>query len=543
MSGDAKLPLDAMPSAAARAGLDTPATPSLEARPRAEARSIEDLVGEASKGRLRVPRFQRGLKWSAGDARLLLDSIYRGYPIGTLLFWQTRAEPAQLTFGSVTVDADARNDAWWVVDGQQRVTSLVRVLLGSAEDEFRLFFDLDEQAFVRDRAPRADADRFIPLTEVIDSERLHAWVGAPLRALSSERKQRAFRLNKRIREYTVPAYIVETSNEDVLRSIFERANSTGKALSQADVFNALHGARGTEEPADFDGVAASLADLRFGEIEDRILYRALLAIHGRDAVGGEVPTDFVDAPQAFQRTARAMRAAIVFVMGHAGIANASLLPYKQPLVVLAKFFDLHPEPSPRSRELLARWLWRGAWSGAHRGDTVSTRTIVDALGPDEDGTVQRLLATIGKAEPKEDADLPSYNFRNARSKLEVLALLSLGPRHLVTGVAIAPGSIDGPEWLVSIDPAHGVRTLAGRLIHPSTPDVLAALARADAVVRRTHAVSVPAHAALLEGDRDAFFRIRGADLHLVVRQFLESRAKWGDNDRPPLRALAVPDEG
>ncbi|HLK40136.1 MAG TPA: DUF262 domain-containing protein [Polyangiaceae bacterium] len=530
-----------MPSAAARSRSDVAGTPSLEARPRAEARTIEDLIDEARKGRLRIPRFQRGLKWQADDARLLLDSIYRGYPIGTLLFWQTKALPAQLSFGTVIVDADARADAWWVVDGQQRVTSLVRVLLGSTEDEFHFWFDLDDEAFVRASRTVDEPDRFLPLTEVLDSERLHAWVGE--RSLSSDRKKAAFRLNKRVREYSVPAYIVETSDEDVLRKIFERTNSTGKALAAADVFNALYGARDAAEPADFEAVLASLKDLQFGEIESQILYRALLAIHDMDAVGGKVPGAFADAPRAFQRSALAMRAAIVFVMGHVGMPNSDLLPYKQPLVALAKFFDRHPEPSARSHELLARWIWRGAWSGAHRGDTVSTRAILDAIDGSEDDTVQRLLASVGKAAPPQEADLPPYNFRNARSKLEVLALLSLGPRHLMTGAGIPASSVNGPDAVAVIDTKDGGRTLANRLVHPPIPEVVRALARAESRIRTSHAVSEPAYAALLAGDRDAFFRIRGDTLREVVRRFLESKAKWGDNDRPPLRALAVVDEG
>jgi len=531
----------AMPPAVARARSDVAGTPSLEARPRAEARSIEDLVGEARKGRLRIPRFQRGLKWEPSDAQALLDSIYRGFPIGTLLFWQTKAEAGQVSFGAVTVDADARSDAWWVVDGQQRLTSLVRVLLGTSEEEFRFWFDLDAEAFVRGSAARADPDRFVPMTEALDSERLLAWVAE--HSLSQDRQRVAFRLSKRIREYSVPIYVVETSNEDVLREVFARSNSTGKRLDLSEVFTALHGARGTQEPADFAAVAVSLADLGFGEIEQPILYRALLAIHGMDAVGGGVPSHFENAPQAYQRTARAMRAAVVFVMGHAGVPNASLLPYRQPLVALAKFFDKHPEPSPRSRELLARWLWRGAWSGAHRGDTVSTRTILDAVGDDEDGTVQGLLSTVGKVEPEWEPELPAYNFRNARSKLELLALLSLGPRHLVSGAPITAASIDGPDAVASIDAAHGARTVAGRLIHPQIPGLVRALARAEAPVRSSHAVSPAAYAALLAGDRDGFFRVRAAELHSMVRHFLESRAKWGDNDRPPLRSLAVTDEG
>ena len=519
---------------------DSVGTPPLEARPKAETRSIEDLVDDARKGRLRIPPFQRALKWQPDDARLLLDSVYRGYPIGTLLFWQTKAEAAQVHFGpTVTIDAGARNDAWWVVDGQQRLNSLVRVLVGSGEDEFRLWFDLDSEEFVRESRTRSDSSRFLPLTEVLDSERLHQWVSEE--GLSADRKRIAFRINKRIREYAVPAYIVETENQEVLRRIFERANNSGKALSPADVFDALYGARGHEDPTDFEAVAAALVDLGFGELEENILYGALLAIHDLDAVGGKVPTSFSNAPQAYKRTALALRSAVVFVMGTVGIGHANLLPYKQPLVALAKFFDRFPQPSARSRELLRRWIWRGAWSGVHRGDTVSTRAILGAIGEDENDTLQRLLATVGKTEPEERGPVP-YNFRNARSKLDVLGLLSLGPRHLVTGAPLPPSSISGPESIAVIASGEGTGTVAGRLIHPPLPKLRSALVRADAALRATHAVSDRAHAALLDGDLEAFLKEREASVKTVVQSFLRLRAKWGDNDRPPLDALLVSDE-
>jgi hypothetical protein len=515
--------------------------PSLEARPKAEARSVEDLVDEARKGRLRVPRFQRGLKWGPDDARLLFDSIYRGYPIGTLLFWQTTAEAEVVRYGPVFVDAAARSDAWWVVDGQQRLTSLVRVLLGVEPDDYSLFFDLDEERFVRASQGKKDPSRYLPLTEVVDSERLHQWVSRE--TLSPERRRTAFRLNKRVREYPVPLYIVETTNEEVLRNIFERTNSSGKALTPADVFDALHGARGADEPADLKATARSLTDLGFGEIEEGILLRSLLAIHGFDPLGGEIPTNFPDAPAAYRRTARAMRAAVIFMTAQVGILHVDLLPYKQPLVALAKFFDLHREPAARSRELLARWIWRGAWSGLHRGDTVSTRATLAAITADEDASVQALLSTIPKAEPLTERELPSYNFRYAQSKLDILALLSLGPRHLKTGTLLAPHSLASAHAVVSIvDGSTLGGTIANRLLHPPIHRLRVALGKADAGIRETHAVSPSAHQALLDGDDERFLAARATEVRRVVQRFLRSRAKWDDNDRPPLSSLRVSDE-
>ena len=59
----------------------------LEAESEATSLSVEDLLKHVRRGKLRVPRFQRGLKWKPDDAARLVESIYEGYPIGTLLLW------------------------------------------------------------------------------------------------------------------------------------------------------------------------------------------------------------------------------------------------------------------------------------------------------------------------------------------------------------------------------------------------------------------------------------------------------------------------
>ena len=76
-------------------------------------------------GRVRIPKFQRPLRWDAKDVLSLLDSVYRGYPIGTLLFWRRPAEADPIVHGTVSIAAPAVTDALWVVDGQQRIISLI----------------------------------------------------------------------------------------------------------------------------------------------------------------------------------------------------------------------------------------------------------------------------------------------------------------------------------------------------------------------------------------------------------------------------------
>src|SRR6185369_3866867 len=91
----------------------------------------------------------------------------------------------------------------------------------------------------------------------------------------------ALDLGKRLREYQTPAYIVE-ADERVMRQIFDRSNSSGKPLKAAEVFDALHGAQSTGSPSSLRELAATLKDLSFGAIEEKLVLRALLAVRRKD---------------------------------------------------------------------------------------------------------------------------------------------------------------------------------------------------------------------------------------------------------------------
>lgn len=171
----------------------------MQGQPRARTFTVEALVAEVLAGRLRIPKFQRPLKWQQRDVLKLLDSIYCGYPIGTLLLWQRPAEADRLVFGSLAIDAPARTDALWVVDGQQRLLALTRALAGSgdAREPFAAYFDLHTQQFIR--PPRdTPTPHQVPLTVALDAERLMEWLLDP--PLPAGERKLGIRLGKRLRE-------------------------------------------------------------------------------------------------------------------------------------------------------------------------------------------------------------------------------------------------------------------------------------------------------------------------------------------------------
>src|SRR3954447_8937668 len=89
--------------------------------------TLNYLVEDIRAGRIGLPDIQRPFVWSSAKIRDLFDSMYRGYPIGTLMFWETGADVGTRRIGS---DRSDMAPQVLVVDGQQRLTSLYAVLTG-----------------------------------------------------------------------------------------------------------------------------------------------------------------------------------------------------------------------------------------------------------------------------------------------------------------------------------------------------------------------------------------------------------------------------
>jgi len=116
----------------------------LDTQPSATTYDLEDLVERAWAGQIRVPHSQRDFRWSSRDVRRLFESIVRGFPIGSLLIWVRKSPAQRIRLGSLEIDAPASDSALWVVDGQQRITSLANALdsAGNQNSPFRVSYNL-----------------------------------------------------------------------------------------------------------------------------------------------------------------------------------------------------------------------------------------------------------------------------------------------------------------------------------------------------------------------------------------------------------------
>jgi hypothetical protein len=512
-------------------------------RLKADAYPLDDLVEQVRDGKVRIPGFQRLFRWSEQDVLKLFDSIAKGYPIGTLLLWQRPADAESVQLGPIQIDAPETSSARWVIDGQQRVTTIAGVLLASddvSDHRFRVFYDLRDQKLKRRGTQPAPA-HWLPLNVVLDTGRLLEWLSDyPDRVEAPEHVEGALQLSKRVREYRVPIYLVEGSDEAALRDVFQRVNRGGKPLRAAEVFDALHGQQGGE-PASLRALSEALELTGFGHIEEAALLRAVLASRGGD-VFRDFENEFssgAEAGEAFRKADRSLRRTITFLQEECGFPLARVAPQAMAIPTLTRFFTLHPDPHPRSLELLRRWVWRIATTPPD-AFTSTLRRAVRAVDDDEHQSVQRLLKSVSRDDVGE-VDLHAPRLNTNAGRLAFSLLWALEPVDLRSSSAVDPGQVADERMLVITDSADAELGLADRLFHPHLEEdesISRLLLQADAAALSSHAIDGAALSAFKESDIDGFIQARAAVLARELKKVWIARAAIGVSDRPPIDALA-----
>lgn len=216
---------------------------------------IVSLIEDIDLGRIGLPELQRPFVWPNVNVRDLFDSLYRGYPVGFLLFWKTGAEGALRKIGT---DTKQSTPELAIVDGQQRLTSLYAVIKGAEvlranfkRERIQIAFNpLSRRFEVADAAIRKDRS-FIPDISVLWAADFKAGTFKrkflaelrEVRAVSETEEEAiddAIDTLKALPGYSFTALTLSSSvDEQTIAEVFVRINGKGKALNQADFIMTL----------------------------------------------------------------------------------------------------------------------------------------------------------------------------------------------------------------------------------------------------------------------------------------------------------------
>ncbi|MBO2605696.1 DUF262 domain-containing protein [Shewanella algae] len=202
---------------------------------------IDDLINFVITGEVRVPAFQRGYVWKERNIIELFESIYLGYPIGSILLWETNSKiNVRESFGV----KESKDKKVYIIDGQQRVTTLFYCLSGSRSNEdlaklCEVYFDLEREEFVHaDGEPRPD---YFPVSKLLNTLE---FLKETKRLLESTGNihyvEKAEILANKIRKYKISTIDLVGNTLDEAIEIFTRLNKTGLKIDAVEMISALN---------------------------------------------------------------------------------------------------------------------------------------------------------------------------------------------------------------------------------------------------------------------------------------------------------------
>lgn len=342
-------------------------------------KKYEALFVEIDTGQIKLPMFQREFVWEKEQSAKLIDSILKGFPIGTFIFWRTKEElRSYKEVGNHKLPETPKGDyVQYILDGQQRITSLyairkgIRITKDGKEVDYRdIFINLDHDPV---------NDEQIVVTEKIAGKHyvsVHDVLSKPLgtfyKTLGHEQADQVEAYKNKLTNYDFSTITIKDYPIEVACEVFSRINTGGKALTVFEIMVA----KTYDETKGFD-LAEKYELLRDGSDEEKECLTAakfetlpesiimqcvaaitLRAVRSKDILKIRRET-FIENWDPMKA---ALFMAIDFIRSELRVPVSQLVPYPALLVPLTYFFHStgNKKPSNEQVRLLEQFFY---WVG------------------------------------------------------------------------------------------------------------------------------------------------------------------------------------
>lgn len=430
-------------------------------------RRLFQYLDDFEKGRIQVPPFQRDFVWDNQKKLDLLDSLKKGFPIGSVLFWQADEENLFLEedvqkIGSYSLPRNG-NDFYFILDGYQRLSTLFgcfidhnRTSLSRDEIDWKKNFDivynLQEDRFEFNRRTTSEIQIFqIPLYHFIDGEKFYDFQTDLVHSNVDENKKKDYiRLYKsfgaKISGYDIPSIDLVGGNIKEAVEIFSRLNSRGERITDDWKVSALSFSpeRKFRFGSEIDHLFDRLIRYDFfnsnGERKHKrdLILKCVVNSFGKvyfdvSNVSNELEElaqrrDFIDISMA---AFVSIEKAVKFLYEELMVLSSNLLPYNSHLIFVTEFFNRLPDPSRSQLDKLKKWFWQTTYANYFTVYNLAKQRLayyrfVDFLGNEEIDPFY-----IDKRKKFETVEFPKkISMKSVRAKALALFMLNYSVKYL-----------------------------------------------------------------------------------------------------------------
>lgn len=361
--------------------------------------TIRQLLQRITDGEIRIPAFQREFIWEPDRVQFLMDSIFKGYPIGTVLFWRTKEKLSyDRDLGPFTLpDPKKEYPIDYVLDGQQRLTSIFSTFqtelkqnLDSKVKWVDIYFDLSASASAQDSQflalePGEVKPHHVPLRILFDVSEF----GKFTRTITDDAQLRTIdQLQALFKEAVIPVETVETEEHSKIAIIFERINRGGVPLDTYQLLSAWTWSGDFDLRTKFEELTTELDEVGFSDLRDDpdLLLKCCVAVVRNNASAHAiVDLKGSEVRDSFDVLRNGILGAIEFLRRDCGVVSLKILPYKSMIIPLARCFATDKaagfHPNAEQRAALRHWFWHSCFSRRYSNsvDTAISQDIAAAL--------------------------------------------------------------------------------------------------------------------------------------------------------------------
>ena len=368
---------------------------------------LSALLALIDMGSLTLPRFQRGYVWKRPDVSKLMRSLYKGYPVGSLLIWETRATQDIIRGGQPLAHGAHK----LLLDGQQRITTLYGII----NDKLPAFSDGDERSFRKlyfnveteefefyGPVKMEDDPRWISVSEVMQRgldpffERFAALENKTV--YFSRVNQLA---NIKNRQFHIETVSGVDKNMDTVVDIFNQVNSGGTKLSKGDLALAKISAYWPEARGEMQVRLDRWRKMGYDKFNLDWVLRCINAILTGQSDFAELDKHASDADKicaGLKRVEKQVDFALNHIAGRLGLDHQRVLGSPNSLPAIIRYFDkLSKLPNQQTIDRLLYWyvhamLW-GRYSGPVETVIRQDITAVD----DNDDAIAALIEQLRRS--------------------------------------------------------------------------------------------------------------------------------------------------
>lgn len=396
---------------------------------KSEREFLREIFAKIERGIYRIPIFQRNFVWEQQQVIDFFDSIWNGYPIGSILLWGPDKDMPSKDILTDKIIEEKSLPNYFVLDGRQRLSAFYGCVQDKITNikEYNLYFNLDTEKFVY---PNKENINLVKVSKTYDTFELLSWMQSIMENLSKDMDRArkyinlAKKLNSILQGYTVSEVYINNCSLKEAEIVFTRINSKGTPIDKSYMLQATSYRNGGFILSDkIKEMKDALKPYGFESLSNDDILNCFYKFVGKNFYDAKInDLEHLDLSDKLPQIKDTLCRSAKFLHDECYVLNIKVLPYIRQFIAMTWFFRVHKVADDKQACELRRWFLYTTYTRTFfNGSLSNVRNIFRRFEEFVNGRAEYAME-YNTVVPQDDMQF-SFSLRNARSNFLILSLI------------------------------------------------------------------------------------------------------------------------